>query len=44
MIAANEHLHGLLAHLLPYLMNIAFSDQISTGDQHDAIGDAVYFV
>jgi hypothetical protein len=43
-VAANEHLHGLVAHFLPDLMNISFGDQVSAGDQDNAIGDAVNLI
>ena len=44
VIAANENLHRLFAHFLSDLMNISLGDQISAGDQDDAIGDAIDFV
>jgi hypothetical protein len=44
MVAANENLHRLLAHFLPHLVNIALSDQVSAGDQDNAIGDAVNLI
>ena len=44
LIAADEHLHGLVAHLLAYLVDVALGHQVSAGDQHDAVGDAVHLI
>ena len=43
-VAADEHLHGLFADFLPDLVDIAFGDEVSAGDEDDAVGDAVDFV